>query len=111
MVLLLMHLPHWTGREGINAAYRSMMAPWAIERADRARRRRGWGDRRGGRRTMRGGGDAVVDWVAAVVNDNGEDDDGIRWHQATTNPVMARWWRWWTMTALVDNDDNDETAR
>ena len=30
------HLPRWTRREGINAACRSMTAPWAIERAERA---------------------------------------------------------------------------
>ena len=43
------------------------------------------------------------------MDDNGEDDNGIRWHQATTNPVMA------TMAvvavaAMVDDDDDAETA-
>jgi len=32
------------------------------------------------------------------VDDNGEDDDGIKRHQATTNPMMA------TMAAVADND-------
>jgi hypothetical protein len=33
----------------------------------------------------------------AAVDDNGEDDDGIRLHQATINPMIA------TMAAVVDN--------
>jgi len=32
------------------------------------------------------------------VEDNGEDDNGSRQHQATTNPVMA------TMAAVADDD-------
>ena len=68
------HLPRQTGREGIDAACRSMTAPWAIERAERARQRRGGGGiAGGGRRTRRGGGDAVVGGVASAVDDNGED--------------------------------------
>ena len=82
----------------VNAACRSKMAPWAIERAERARRQRGGGGSQGGRRTRRGGEDAVVGGVASAVDDNGEDDDGIRRHQATTNPVMV------TMAAVADND-------
>jgi len=35
---------------------------------------------------------------ALAVDDNGEDDDGIRRHQATTNLVMA------TMAAVADDD-------
>ena len=46
----------------------------------------------------RGGGDTVVGGVASAVDDNGEDDDGIRRHQATINPVMA------TMAAVADDD-------
>jgi hypothetical protein len=38
------------------------------------------------------------------VNDNGEDDEGIRQHEATTNPVMV------TM-AVVADDDGDGGRR
>ncbi len=62
--------------EGVNAACRSKMAPWAIERAERARRQRGG---RGER-------------------DKDVDADGGRQHQATTNPMMV------TMAAVADND-------
>jgi hypothetical protein len=82
-------------REGVNAACRSMTAPWANERAERARRRGGGGITR---RTRRVGGDAVVGGVALAVDDNGEDDNGIRRHQATTNPVLT------TMAGVADND-------
>jgi hypothetical protein len=91
------HLSRRTGREDVDAACRSMTAPWVIARAERAQRRRG-GDRRGGRRMRQGGGDAVVGGVAAAVGDNGEDEGGGRWHQATTNPVMA------TMAVVADDD-------
>ena len=37
--------------EGVDAACQSKMAPWAIERAERAGRRRGGGGSQGGRRT------------------------------------------------------------
>jgi hypothetical protein len=92
------HLPRRTRREGVNAACRSMTAPWAIERAERVQWRRGGGDHRGGRRTRRGGGDAVVGGVALAVDNNGEEEGGGRRHQATINPVMA------TMTAVANDD-------
>jgi hypothetical protein len=82
-------------REDVDAACRSMTAPWVIERAERVRRRRGG---RITRRTRRGGRNAVVGGVVLAVDDNGEDDDGIRRHQATTNPVMA------TMAGVADDD-------
>ena len=56
------HSSRRTGREDVDAACRSMTAPWVIERAERAQRRRG-GDCRGGRRMRRGGGDAIVGGV------------------------------------------------
>jgi hypothetical protein len=45
------------------------------------------------------------------VDDNGEDDDGIRRHQATTNPVMATMATMAVVAvaAMVDDDDA-ETA-
>ena len=45
-------------REGVDAVCRSLMAPWAIERVERVwRRRRGGGDRRGGKEC---GGEVAV---------------------------------------------------
>ncbi len=46
------------------------------------------------------------------MDDNGEDDDGIRRHQATTNPVMATMATMAAVAvaAMVDGDDDAETA-
>jgi NAD(P)H-hydrate repair Nnr-like enzyme with NAD(P)H-hydrate epimerase domain len=46
------------------------------------------------------------------VDDNGEDDIGIRRHQATTNPVMVTMATMVAVVvaAMVDNDDDDKTT-
>jgi hypothetical protein len=52
--------------EGVIATCRSMLAPWAIERAERARQHQGeGGDRRGGGGRGRVGGDAVAGGVGS----------------------------------------------
>jgi len=63
------------------------MAPWTIKWAERARQQRG-----------QGGGDFIVDKVAAALDDKDDDDGSGRQHQAITNPMMA------TMAAVADND-------
>ena len=46
------------------------------------------------------------------MDDNGEDDNGIRRHQATTNPVMATMATMAAVAvaAMVNDDDDAETA-
>jgi hypothetical protein len=85
--------------EGVNASCWSKMAPWAIEMAERARRRqRGGVDCRGGGERGRDGSDTVAGWVAVAVDDKDEDDGSGRQYRATTDPMMV------TMVAGADNN-------
>ena len=85
--------------EGVDTACRSKTPPWAIKRAAKARRQWGGGER------GQGAAVSVVGRVAVVVDNKNEDDSGGRWHQATTNPMMA------TMVAVADNDGDGGRRR